>query len=267
LRYFTLLEQLLINPDNAQDQLVRLSMMAGCSVFDESNIEFHIQQMESCRASKRNFTVPKVLFDFIASERVQHAFKQAAGSYFTSEYKFPPEIVIVENVSHELYGWVAFNNTIAISSYVVRRMEETGLSCDILSFLNVVGHESAHGVFRSGVGTWNTGTPLKFEREMVAGVQNLVVQESGERYERALWGGYVLSWHNPLNPAAAEKIADYILDQLSDTGQFPELTENQVQDMVSLVGLRTTSYQSGQNMPTAFYFRIWDSPVTPQVIM
>lgn len=190
------------------------------------------------------FPPDEFLENYLLSDRVTAAFKTAAGPYFTSKYRVVPYILIFDGLHQQLEGFLSWNNCIAVRRSFVENYSRS--PTDRVCLANLIAHEVQHGIWRMKHNLYSISKPNFYP----AGERNphdldLMVQESGERHERAVWRGNLPNWMQPLRPAFAQQLATRIVEAFTNNNEevptFPEFSELDVTMGVGVRAGQTTN--------------------------
>ena len=155
------------------------------------------------------------LRNYLRSDRVNAAFRHAAGPYFTAvDYNVVPVVMTFEGLHDGLQGFGCFNNVVAIRHHNIVHYEDSPVSRVFVG--NLVAHEVQHGIWRARLNRFDRRTPDYYFPGSDPETVNRWVPESGEMHERAMWFGHLPRWHDPLDHVEAGNLAQRIVNAFAN---------------------------------------------------
>jgi hypothetical protein len=200
-------------------------------------------------------TVSPLTEAFLKCDAVKAAQMTALGplrEQYAQHGAFPdiPQIIIVEGVRPPMHAFLCLGNVVAINS---RYWDDIEDSCDVMRMCNLIMRVQQHGFYWASFQDYPIGAPEKDPAECVAGREKVAVQEAGERVERALWGGHLLKWWDPLSREETREHCNKLCVALRETGQLPQLSSGYVAELADSVRCATPQCFQAEDATTCVY--------------
>jgi hypothetical protein len=190
-------------------------------------------------------TVSPLTEAFLKCDAVKAAQLAALGPFreqYAQHVAFPdiPQIIVVEGVRPPLHAFLCLGNVVAINS---RYWDDIEDSCDVIRMCNLIMrvHQHQSGLRRSTL------------RNVLQGGRRLLYNRQGELVERALWGGHLLKWWDPLSREETREHCNKLCVALRETGQLPQLSPGYITKLVDSVRCVTPQYVRPEDATTCVY--------------
>jgi hypothetical protein len=184
-------------------------------------------------------TVSPLTEAFLRCDAVKAAQMAALGPFreqYAQHDAFPdiPQIIVVEGVRPPMHAFLCLGNVVAINS---RYWDDIEDSCDVMRMCNLIMRVQQHGLqWDCSQDDYPIGATDQHPAECMAGWEKIAVQQAGELVERALWGGYLLKWWEPLSREETREHCNKLCISLRETGQLPQLSPGYIAKLVDSVG-------------------------------
>jgi hypothetical protein len=200
-------------------------------------------------------TVSPLTEAFLRCDAVKAAQLAALGPFreqYAQRVAFPdiPQIIVVEGMRPSMLAFLCLGNVVAINS---RYWDDIEDSCDVMRMCNLIMRVQQHGLYWASFQDYPIGTSDQHPAECVAGRGKIAVQQAGELVERALWGGYLLKWWDPLSREETREHCNKLCVALRETAQLPQLSPAYITKLVDSVGSATPQCFQADDATTCVY--------------